>query len=84
MTSIIEIFAGDFQYVLFPEKKEVRRVKVVEIEPKDIIYAALYDRSQKKYRKELIDLSWVTGVKLIPRNSIASSSSSTILVCEFS
>ena len=84
MTSIVEIFAGDYLYVLFPEKKKSRRVKVVEIESKDVIYGALYDRSLKKYRKELIDLKWVTGVKLTNRKSVMTESISAILVCEVS
>lgn len=84
MTSIIEIFAGDFLYVTFPEATRARKVKVVEIKRKDVIYGALYDRSLKKYRKELIDLKWVTGVKLISRKSVITDSLSALLVCEFS
>ena len=82
MTSIIEIFAGDFLYVLFPETTKARRVKVVEVEHSDVIYGALYDRSLKQYRKEIIDLKWVTGVKLISRKSVMTDSISAILVYE--
>ena len=84
MTNIIEVFVGDFLYVVFPDQEKSRRVRVIDIDDGDVLHCALYDRSEKKYVKELVELSWVTGVKLMSRKNIVNSTISAILVCEYS
>ncbi len=83
MTDIIEIFVGDYLYVVFPEQTKPRRVTVTHIDDGDIIYGNMYDRSKKKYEKRKIALDWVTGVRLLSRKNLnLTSTVSALLVYE--
>ena len=79
MTNIIEIAVGDYLYVLFPNDTRDRRVKVTSIRDK-ILRGDIYNRSKKKYTEKVIDLPWITGVKLVKR--VLKNVDTTVILCE--
>ena len=83
MTNIIEIIIGDYLYIKPHKQKRARRVKVTQISSNDLIYGDLYNRSEKVYEKVEIDLSIVTGVRLISRKRVDMDQEFTaLIVCE--
>ena len=83
MTNIIQIIAGDFLYVKEPDQKKARRVKVTKIGSNDHIYGDMYNRSTREYDMIKIDLSIVTGVRLISRRHVDMDIEKTaVIVCE--
>ena len=84
MTDIIEIFVGDYLYVIFPDQIKARRVTVTDIDEGDVIYGKMYDRKERKYKKREILIDWVTGVRLLPRKNMnLTTTVSALLVYEY-
>ena len=80
MTSFVKISPGDYLYVRMPGANKDRRVTVTDIRDDNIISGALYDRSLKEYVERVIDISWITGIRII--SSRGAATVTLILLCE--
>lgn len=79
MTSFVDVRVGDYLYVKLPTQKKERRVLVTEISEDNIIAGELYDRTLKEYVQRVIDISWITGIRLLSREEAPMSSCVTVL-----
>lgn len=79
MTSFVDIRVGDFLYVRFPDHKRDTRVLITDIRGDDMIAGEVYDRSTKKYMQRVVKLEWITGIRLLSREDVPTSSSVMLL-----